>query len=231
MEPRGQGSLEADRDQGSPDGLRFKRESSPDVYEALAAYQTSEPWPARAVIVELHRWAVIFDREFRLAVPELALGVDRLRRTRLGHFRYGHNGFALKGEIIINDRYLDSREGWQTLGTLLHELIHAWQQAHGKPGRGNYHNKQFREKAARYGLIVDHRGYTEYEPDSPFTRLLAEHGVNVPPLEQPAAQPGQPAGTSRLKKWSCGCTNVRVAVRSFRARCLNCGREFQPSGW
>src|SRR5581483_10825801 len=122
----------------------------------------------------------------------------------LGHFRYGHNGFALKGEIIINDRHLNNRQGWETLGTLLHELIHAWQQAHGKPGRGNYHNQQFREKAARYGLIVDHRGYTDYEPDSPFTRLLAEHGVNVPPLEKPTAQPGRSACTSRLKKWSCG---------------------------
>ena len=231
MEPREQDRRGAHRGEGDPEGLPFKCETRADVYDALAEYQTSEPWPAKALITELHRFAVIFNREFQLGIPEMALGIDRLRRTTLGHFRYGHNGFALKGEIIINDRHLDDREGWQTLGTLFHEMIHAWQQAYGKPGRGNYHNREFRNKAAVYGLIVDQRGYTQFEPDSRFTSLLAKHGVNVPPLEPPAEAPRQHAGTSKLKKWSCGCTNVRVAVRSFRARCLNCGRDFQPSGW
>ena len=32
---------------------------------------------------------------------------------------------------------------------------------------------------------------------------------------------------SKLKKWTCGCTNVRVAVSDFRARCLKCGNEFK----
>lgn len=228
MEPLEQPRLAAECEAIRPDSLRFKRESSPDVYEALAGHQTSEPWAARGVIAELHRWVPIFNERFGLEIPEVALGIDRLRMTRLGHFRPGHNGFGLKGEIVINDRYLGGRDGWETLGTLFHELLHAWQQAHGRPGRGNYHNKQLREKAARYGLLIDPRGYTEYEPDSPFTRLLAEFGVDVPALDRPAAPRCGPAGSSKLKKWSCGCTNVRVAVRDFRARCLNCGREFLP---
>ena len=229
MESQKDHGLEPPRDEGGMYGLQFKRESSAGVYEALATHQTSEPWAARGVIAELHRWVPIFDERFGLGIPEVALGIDRLRATRLGHFRPGHNGFGLKGEIIINRRHLEGREGWQTIGTLFHELLHAWQQAHGSPGRGNYHNKQLREKAARYGLVIDQRGYTEYEPDSPFTRLLAEFGVDVPPLERPAARPCRTAGSSKLKKWSCGCTNVRVAVRDFRARCLNCGREFLQS--
>jgi hypothetical protein len=231
MSPREQDRREAHRREGDPEGLQFKRETGADVYEALVEYQTSEPWPAKELITELHRFARVFNSEFQLGIPELALGIDRLRWTTLGHFRYGHNCFALKGEIIINDRHLDDREGWQTLGTLLHEMIHAWQQAYGRPGRRNYHNREFRNKAAVYGLIVDQRGYTQFEPDSPFTRLLAEHGVNVPSLKPAAEAPRQQAGTSKLKKWSCGCTNVRVAVKHFRARCLNCEREFQPSGW
>ena len=33
-------------------------------------------------------------------------------------------------------------------------------------------------------------------------------------------------GKSKLKKWSCGCTNIRVAVKYFKAKCLNCGNDF-----
>jgi hypothetical protein len=37
----------------------------------------------------------------------------------------------------------------------------------------------------------------------------------------------KPKGKSKLKKWSCGCTNIRVAVKEFEAKCLKCGREFE----
>jgi hypothetical protein len=36
-----------------------------------------------------------------------------------------------------------------------------------------------------------------------------------------------PKGKSKLKKWSCGCTNIRVAVRSLEAKCLKCGNKFE----
>ena len=143
-------------------------------------------------------------------------------------FAYGHNGFGLKGEIIINRSHLKG-EFWEVLGTLLHELLHGWQQAHGKPGRGNYHNKEFRDKAASYGLLIDHRGVTQYVPESRFFELLKRHGIRPPELSQPTVT-GRVAGRSKLRKWSCGCTNVRVGVRTFSARCLLCNRVFEPAG-
>jgi hypothetical protein len=194
------------------------------VYEALAEHQVSEKWEYRDLLGELQRWAKIFDFEFKLEIPEVSLCVDWLHRCRLGHFRPGHNGFGLRGEVAINCRYLEQREFWQVLGTLLHELLHAWQQTHGRAGRRNYHNKEFREKARRYGLIIDERGYTTYAPESPFVELLRKHGVTVPVLPPVAA--GRPRGHSKLRKWWCGCTNVRVAVTDFRAQCLRCGNEF-----
>ncbi len=182
----------------------------PAVYDALALHQGAEAWAHRELAAELRGWADIFDSEFKLEAPEISLQIDRLSARRLGHFRYGHNGFGLKGEVAINERYLRRQQPHDVLGTLLHELLHAWQQAHGRPGRRNYHNKEFREKARGLDLVVDERGYTKYLPEQP------------PPVVRVRGQ-------SKLKKWSCGCTNVRVAVAEFRAVCLRCGAEFLPA--
>lgn len=214
--------------------LEFKPETvqddSPSIYPALAEHQQVEAWRHQSDLIELHRWAHIFNLELDLAVPEYSLAIDRLRCTRLGQFRYGHNGFGLKGEIIINGSHLKS-EFWKVLGTLLHELLHGWQQAFGKPGRGNYHNKEFRDKAASYGLVVDSRGVTQYRPQSLFFELLERHGIRPPELPQPTGTiTRRVAGQSKLRKWSCGCTNVRVGVRTFSARCLLCNGLFEPAG-
>ena len=110
---------------------------------------------------------------------------------------------------------------------MLHELFHGWQQAHGTPGRRNYHNHEFRNKALTYGLVVDERGCTRYLPDSPFVRLLRAYGVEVSPLRAATPPRERERGESKLKKWSCGCTNVRCAVPDLRAVCLKCGQPFR----
>ncbi len=117
------------------------------------------------------------------------------------------------------------------LGTLLHGMLQAWQEAHGKPGKRPYYNVQFRRKAAEFGLIVDERGYQQYQPNGPFLRLLEQHGVQVPKLPQPTPRP---AGCSSLQLWTCRCDppfRVRVARADFLATCNYCGQEyFQPRG-
>jgi hypothetical protein len=194
------------------------------IYEILAEYQATGDWRHKELAAELLRWAQIFNAEFALAVSEIALCVDSLSSDRFGHFRSGHNGFGLKGEIALNERYLQIREPWQILGTLLHELIHAWQYEHGEPGVPPYHNKQFRNKAREYGLVISEYGVTEYEMESRFKELLKKHGIRMP--DQPRVAPRLP-GKSKLKKWSCLCPiNIRVAVADFEARCMKCGHLF-----
>ena len=193
------------------------------VYRVLAEHQCAEPWELQDVLCKLLPWADTFNGEFKLEVPNVSLCVDWLSRNRYGHFRPGHNGFGLRNEIAINRRSLGEREFWQVLGTLLHELLHAHQEAHGRPGKGNYHNVAFRKKAQEYGLIVDARGYTQYAPESLFLDLLAKHWVQVPSIPSPVVKL---RGSSKLKKWTCGCTNVRVAVAEFHAKCLKCGNLF-----
>jgi len=33
-------------------------------------------------------------------------------------------------------------------------------------------------------------------------------------------------GSSKLKKWTCGCTNIRVAVKDAEIQCLKCKNQF-----
>lgn len=195
-----------------------------DVYAVLASHQRTEEWSHRDLVVLLQKCSDLFIREFKLDVPGVVLRVDQLPRSCYGHFRRGHNGFGLKGEIAINSVYLADRELWEVLGTLLHELLHVWQHAHGSPGSGKVHNAEFRRKAESLGLIIDARGVTLYAADGPFQQLLRSHGLRVP--SEPRLARVRLRGQSKLKKWTCACgVNVRCAV-TLRAKCLDCGREF-----
>jgi hypothetical protein len=201
-----------------------------DVYATLAVHQAREPWAHQALVAELASFAELMKVEFKLNLPPYALLIDRLR-GRLGHWRYVHNGFGLAKELAIDERHAAHSMRWRVLGTLLHELLHGWQDRNGRHGRGNYHNKEYRTKAADFGLVVDSRGYTQYR-DGVFTEFLRRHGVEVPTLHDGPEldAPHRPLGgrgTSKLKKWTCACpVNVRVAVPNFRARCLACCQEF-----
>jgi len=199
------------------------------IYQDLASHQRAEEWFGRDLIALLQQWAERFIVEFKLEIPEVALCLEQLPTTRYAHFRHGHNGFGLRGEIAFNARYLNGeRELWEILGTLLHELLHGWQQCHGKPGKRNHHNAEFREKAWQLGLIIDRRGVTGYRANSAFKTLLRCNGIDAPE-QQVKPKRDSKAGSSKLKKWSCGCrppVNVRVAIATFRARCLDCGCEF-----
>lgn len=207
---------------------------SATIYDQLAHHQESEEWQYRDCLKELHIWAKRFTFQFKLQIPRLVIGVGDVRHGCYGCFRYGHNALGLRGEVTIDRRRLHDNLAedlfWKVLGTLLHELLHGWQEARGKAGKGNYHNREFRRKAAELGLIVSSRGHTQYDPDSPFFRLLEEHGVRVPLLPQPTFEfsDRRPRGTSNLKLWVCGCpVRARVAVAQFNAQCLDCGCRFQ----
>jgi hypothetical protein len=196
------------------------------IYHALAQHQREEKWSQREVVAFLQHWAEVFNAQFELCIPKLVLAVDRLPANVLGHFREGHNGFGLQGEIAINVRYLmPQRALWEVLGTLLHEMLHAWQAVYGKPTNRWHHNAEFRAKARELGLNIDAKGLTGYAADSLFKDLLRHFGVSVP-AEEIIAQREPRRGESKQKKWSCGCTNVRVAVSDFKAQCLNCGNIF-----
>ena len=204
-----------------------------DINIELRQHQMKiDDWRFNSVVEDLHVWADRFILEFNLQTSTPAIMIEDLREGTCGHHRGGRNGLGLRHEIAINKEHLESDEYWQVLGTLLHELLHAEQEDVGKSGRRNYHNRQFRERACEFGLIVDGRGYEQYaQPPTPFLDLLNRYGVKTPELPLPPIT--EPSGSrSKLKPWVCGCTprpiHIQVAVSDLRARCLKCRQLFRP---
>jgi hypothetical protein len=192
---------------------------------------TVADWSYREFAGALHLWADRFSAEFKLDVPTPAIQIDRIHATALGTYRPSRNGFGLKHEITINTRFLALDFAEQLL-TLFHELLHEWQEIHGTPGKHNHHNREFRQKALSYGLHVDERGVTRIQAGH-FTNVLNAHAVPVAPLlAVKSIQMHKRTGDSKLRKWSCGCTNVRCAV-DLQASCSRCGNYFQraAAGW
>ncbi|MCK6484482.1 MAG: hypothetical protein HUU22_02245 [Phycisphaerae bacterium] len=195
------------------------------VYESLARHQVIELWGCRDLLAFLQEWADRMIVRFELDIPELALRVDALPRSRLGHFRPGHNGFGLKGEIAINSLYVGALAPWEILGILAHELLHAWQHAHGSPSDGNHHNQEYRRKAESLGLVIGRRGVMGYSAKCVFKDLLRQFGIDVPETDI-APRERRAKGSSKNKKWVCSCPiNVRCAV-ALQAQCLWCGDVF-----
>lgn len=221
------------------DGPANRHKSSPvseevrtiSVYEAVAKHQLAETtWIFREFVDEFIRWRDIFNDEFKLDLTPTVFRIGGARSGCYGHFRPSPNDFGLPREIAFNERHLIARllagDFWKAIGTLLHELLHAWQFDHGNTSPRNHHNRELRDKAASFGLIMAPRGYTDYEPCSPFMDLLKAHGVHIPEVPRLHGKVEISPPGSKLKKWRCQCTNVRVAICDFQAICLKCGEKF-----
>ncbi len=126
--------------------MGFEPTSAELINIQLRAHQTTvEDWPLAAVIKDLHGWAERMIVEFKLEIGVPALMTEPLR-GRLGHYRIGRNGFGPNDEIAIDRQHAGQSLYWEVLGSLLHELLHSWQEHHERPpsrGSWNYHNKQF----------------------------------------------------------------------------------------
>jgi hypothetical protein len=72
----------------------------------------------------------------------------------LGFFaplRWEH-GEQTTHEISLNPAYLKTRSPRDVASTLVHEMVHLWQQEHGTPGKRGYHNEEWARKMEEIGL-------------------------------------------------------------------------------
>jgi predicted SprT family Zn-dependent metalloprotease len=76
-------------------------------------------------------------------------------------------------EISLNPDHLD-RPSVLWHATLVHEMVHLWQQDLGHPSRAAYHNKEWAWKMEEVGLIPSHTG----EPGGNKTGQNMSHYVN-----------------------------------------------------
>ncbi len=215
------------------------------VYPAIAAHQKQEiNWDYHPLADFLDEWYSRFNDKLRLALPQVPLRLDPgIRRNCAGYFRPGHNEFGLVYEIALavpSTEEIDRIDLGDLLGTLLHEQLHLLQELTGVPGRNNYHNAEYRATAERFGLLVDYRGHQQYAEGSLFAELLAEFDIDLPlslraKIAETRGEPAPPRppklpGRSKLRKWTCGCTNVRVGVAELHACCTRpgCENPFRP---
>jgi predicted SprT family Zn-dependent metalloprotease len=110
----------------------------------------------------------------------------------LGHFawdRWENAGGELCHEISLNPQCL-KRPIEETFGTLVHEMVHQWQQDHGRPPRAGYHDRQWAAKMAEVGLVASATGepggkptgqrMTHYPaPGGPFLRAVERMPASV----------------------------------------------------
>ncbi len=97
---------------------------------------------------ELNRLHGLYNAErFNGALKPILIRVSRRMRSRLGH--YTPNDTYGPAEIAISRRHI-RRDGWdEAAHTLLHEMVHQWQD---EQGLGLNHGRTFREKARAIGI-------------------------------------------------------------------------------
>jgi hypothetical protein len=215
----------------------MKNNTTPDKYlkfnETIINHQkNAEEWPHHKTAKTLIEWINRFNFEFKLEIPTPCLVVDTQSCRIMGTYRRGYNGIGTNHEITINTKFLPQPLG-NTLETLLHEMLHLWQATHGKPGKNNYHNKEYTNKCMELGITSTDKGRSMGIIESKaFISLLEKHNIKTDDLlkynpENPEPIRVKPKGTSKMKKWSCGCQNVRAGKKEFKAVCIICKNEFK----
>lgn len=125
-------------------GYPVTRDAGPRPLRATATHADD-----RAVAERLQReHAHLNVRFFGGALRDIPVKVSRRMKTRLGHYApaRAHAGAA---EIVVSRRHL-RRHGWaEAVGTLLHEMVHQWQEESGTPID---HGPIFRRKAREVGV-------------------------------------------------------------------------------
>lgn len=102
-----------------------------------------------ALAGRLRAWHEQLNRElFAGELRPVVIRVSRRMRARLGHYSAPGSG-GDPAEIAISRRHL-RRHGWKAaLETLVHEMVHQWQDEHGLPLD---HGPVFRAKARAVGI-------------------------------------------------------------------------------
>jgi len=107
--------------------------------------------PLAKRLVEWHRR--FNDRHFAGALKPIAVRVSRRMRARLGHYMSAAPS-GEPSEIVVSRRHI-RRHGWEeALHTLLHEMVHQWQDETGHPID---HGRLFRAKARDVGVAPSAR--------------------------------------------------------------------------
>jgi hypothetical protein len=111
----------------------------------LRTHRDDEP-----IAMELKLWHSRLNAErFGGALGPIAVRVSRRMRSRLGHYASAQRG--AQAEIAVSQRHVKRHGFEQALQTLLHEMVHQWQDETKRPLG---HGQDFREKATEVGITA-----------------------------------------------------------------------------
>src|ERR1700722_3194587 len=92
---------------------------------------------------------------FGASLPHVLVTLQRHARSK-GYFapeRFSGRVERTKvHELALNPDCFTGHTDENILSTLAHEMVHVWQQTHGKPGRRGWHNKEWAAKMKQIGL-------------------------------------------------------------------------------
>lgn len=129
----------------------------------------------------------------------------------------------------------------ETMDTLVHEMVHLWQQEFGTPSRSGYHNKEWSDKMVAVGLMPSDTGQpggsrvgqrmSDYViEDGPFAKAFAAMPVEalLPWVSGGAAVSGGPTPTRRDKvTFECPeCKDKAWGKAALDIRCGKCDVAF-----
>lgn len=114
---------------------------------------------------------------FEGRLPQVLITLQRHANAR-GYFsrdRFQHRDHIQKRvhEVALNPDCFNGRTDEEILSTLVHEMVHVWQQEHGHPGRGRYHNREWAALMYAIGLMPSVTG----EPGGEVTGDRVSHYI------------------------------------------------------
>lgn len=77
-------------------------------------------------------------------------------------------------EIALNPMHFKDRTDEEIISTLVHEMVHVWQQEFGNPPRRGYHDREWAGRMEMIGLVPSNTG----EPDGRRTGQSMSHYIN-----------------------------------------------------
>jgi predicted SprT family Zn-dependent metalloprotease len=189
------------------------------------------------------------DRLFAGSLSSCMITMQRSKKA-YGYFagaRFGvRDGQETTDEIALNPSTFADRTVTQILSTLVHEMVHQWQQQHGKPSRTGYHNKEWARKMREVGLVPSDTGevggkevgqrVSHYiDQGGPFAiacaDLLNSGRVELAYIERWGDEDARKKKAASKTKYTCpGCGLNVWAKPAARLVCVECEQELRAEG-
>lgn len=129
-------------------------------------------------------------------------------------------------ELGLNASYFTIRPVEEVMSTLVHEMVHHWQECKGRPSKSNPHNREWARKMREVGLEPSNTGLPNgkdtgqsvshyIKPDGPFMRsckVLVENGFELPWFDRHIPRRGEEAVHNRQEKLKEAGVELEVSL-------------------